>query len=128
MKKIGDDERRSHQRTKSKMGDIMLSSNANDDEGSQLVLEEKGNLATPLKPKNIFKMMDADAIEGSSKKKLLDESDFENDLHKGNIPVVKRQKFEDLFSYGDKDAEDLLPTDSVATLDTIDAFVGPVKT
>jgi len=84
-------------------------------------------LATPLKPKNIFKMMNADEVDGSSKKKLLDESDFENDLTKGNIPITKRHKVEDLFSYGDKDAEDLLPEDSIATLETIDAFVGPVK-
>lgn len=75
-------------------------------------------------------MMEADDVVAGSNQKLLNEdSDFENDLKKGNnIPLVKRKKMEDLFSYGDKDAEDLGPHDSVASLDTIDAFVGPVKT
>ena len=50
---------------KANKGDEMLSSNAYDDdeeEENQLVTNQKGNLATPLKPKNIFKMMEADEV------------------------------------------------------------------
>lgn len=48
-------------------------------------------------------------------------------MTKGNVPIFKGHKQDDLYAFGDKDAEDLVPEDSISTLETIDSFVGPVK-
>ena len=102
-------------------------------EGSQLLSDGDDDIdlrKTPIKPKQRFALLDSDEEGGaSSKKKLLNESDFEmNEKGYTNIPLSsglmmqqnhKINHHEDLYG----DGADM----SIASMDTIDAFVGPVK-
>jgi len=111
---------------------IMRSGNGNyeeDDDDNQLMLDDDVYKPTPFKQKS-SKMLDSDDEVPSSNKKLLMESDFErNEKKNRNIPMVKQNRQEDLF-FMDKDADlngSYQDDSSMASLETIDAFVGPVK-
>ena len=94
---------------------------------SQLIGDDDDDIdlrKTPIKPKQRFALLDSDEDgNASSKKKLLNESDFEmNEKRYANIPIqgMNSRRQEDLFYQGDGDM-------SIASMETIDAFVGPVK-
>ena len=116
---------------KSRQADNIMLSNANgveasaymnDDEGSQLVMQGQPGGLTPGKGRGAFNMDDSDEdAEGGSysggQKRLLNESDFEMNEKKQNIPTPGKNS-DDMFSF--------LETD--ASMQSVDAFVGPVKT
>lgn len=99
-----------------------------DEEGSQLMINGRPAGKTPAKAKGGFNLDgDSDEDDGIDRKRLLNESDFELNEKKQNrnIPSAsqnrKAQQADDLF--GAIDTEN-----SMGSMDTIDAFVGPVKT
>ena len=120
---------------KNRLADQNMLSNINGeiDEDSQLVLDDDRK-QTPLKMKH--KMQDFDSDEElkptSQKKLLLDESDMEmNQKHlnngMGNIPLAGSS-----LSINRSDSEMLFDGDNTmggpnSSMETIDAFVGPVK-
>ena len=74
-------------------------------------------------------MMSSDEEELNSDKKLLMDSDFElsKKAKNRNIPSYKQNRQDDLFYIDKIDSNTIDPEDSIASMDTIDAFVGPVK-
>jgi hypothetical protein len=74
-------------------------------------------------------MMDSDLEDVNSDKKLFMDSDFElnNKAKNRKNPPKKQNRQDDLFYIGKIDSNTIDPEDSVASMETIDAFVGPVK-
>ena len=74
-------------------------------------------------------MMDSDLEDLNSDKKLFMDSDFElnNKAKNRKNPPKKQNRQDDLFYIGKIDSNTIDPEDSVASMETIDAFVGPVK-
>lgn len=73
--------------------------------------------------------MDSDLEDVNSDKKLFMDSDFElnNKAKNRKNPPKKQNRQDDLFYIGKIDSNTIDPEDSVASMETIDAFVGPVK-
>jgi hypothetical protein len=127
----------SAQKRKNRHADnIMLNNPAansdDDDESNQLVLNGQPTGKTPKKGKGGFGLDDGDSDEDDhfGKKRLLNESDFElNEKRTNNnsgTPGASGQSrkallADDLFGAIDTD-------NSLASMETLDAFVGPVKT